>query len=75
MIIGGDMNSADIGRIARKAGYLWPTDTIRKSNAYGRLDHFFLRGAPLVDSAGTGTHYVPPTISDHSPIWIRIALR
>ena len=69
VIVGGDMNSVDIGRVAREAGYLWPTDTIGKSNAAGRLDHFFLRGiAPLQ----TGTHYVPPAISDHSPIWIQI---
>jgi endonuclease/exonuclease/phosphatase family metal-dependent hydrolase len=74
-LIGGDMNSADIGRVAREAGYLWPTDTIRKSNAYGRLDHFFLRGATLAGATATGTHYVPATISDHSPVWIRIALR
>ena len=74
-LIGGDMNSADIGRVAREAGYLWPTDTIRKSNAYGRLDHFFLRGASLAGASATGTRYVPPTISDHNPIWIRVALR
>lgn len=75
VLIGGDMNSADIGRVAREAGYLWPTDTIRKSNAYGRLDHFFLRGLTGVDSAGVGTRYVPPAISDHSPIWIRVRPR
>jgi endonuclease/exonuclease/phosphatase family metal-dependent hydrolase len=72
VILGGDMNSGDIGRVAREAGYLWPTDTIRKSNAAGRLDHFFLRGFVPLDSAGAGTHYVPPVISDHSPIWIRV---
>lgn len=75
VIVGGDMNSADIGRVARESGYLWPTDTIRKSNAYGRLDHFFLRGVSLAGATATGTHDVPATISDHSPIWIRVALR
>jgi endonuclease/exonuclease/phosphatase family metal-dependent hydrolase len=73
-IIGGDMNSADIGDVARAAGYLWPTDTIPKSNANGRLDHFFVRGVSMVDSAGTGRVYVHPTTSDHSPIWIRMTL-
>jgi endonuclease/exonuclease/phosphatase family metal-dependent hydrolase len=71
-VVGGDMNSAEAGRIARDAGYQWPTDTIPKSNQYGRLDHFFLRGVMMLDSAGTGTHRVPSTISDHSPIWIRV---
>jgi endonuclease/exonuclease/phosphatase family metal-dependent hydrolase len=75
VIIGGDMNSADIGAVARVAGYLWPTDTIRKSNEFGRLDHFFLRGVWMFDSAGTGTHTVSAWISDHSPIWIRVRLR
>lgn len=71
-VIGGDMNTKDIGRIAREAGYLWPTDTIPKSNAFGRLDHFFLRGFAVTDSAGAGTVRVPSAISDHSPIWIRV---
>ena len=74
VLVGGDMNSADIGRIAREAGYLWPTDTIRKSNTYGRLDHFFVRGLSMAIPTATGTHYVPPAISDHSPIWIRLAV-
>lgn len=75
VLVGGDMNSKDIGRVARESGYLWPTDTIRKSNLYGRLDHFFLRGLALAGATATGTHYVPPAISDHSPIWIRLTLR
>ena len=71
-IIGGDMNSKDIGRIAREAGYVWPTDTIPKSNGFGRLDHFFVRGLAMPGSMGAGTHRVPRTVSDHSPIWIRL---
>ena len=72
VVIGGDMNSKDIGRIARESGYMWPTDTIPKSNEFGRLDHFFVRGLTMLSSAGTGTHRVPRSISDHSPIWIRL---
>lgn len=75
VILGGDMNSSDIGKVAREAGYLWPTDTLRKSNVAGRLDHFFLKGLRIADSAGAGMQYVPPAISDHSPIWIRIPPR
>ena len=73
-IIGGDMNSKDIGRIARAAGYLWPTDTIPQSNAFGRLDHFFVRGLELAKPLGTGTRRVSRSISDHHPIWIRLRL-
>jgi endonuclease/exonuclease/phosphatase family metal-dependent hydrolase len=72
VVIGGDMNSKDIGRIAREAGYAWPTDTIPKSNAFGRFDHFFVRGLVMPTAAGTGTHRVPRSISDHSPIWITL---
>jgi endonuclease/exonuclease/phosphatase family metal-dependent hydrolase len=32
VIIGGDMNSQDVGRVARDAGYAWPTDTIPRSS-------------------------------------------
>lgn len=73
-IIGGDMNSKDVGRIAREAGYSWPTDTIPKSNAFGRFDHFFVRGLVMLGAAGVGTYRVPRSISDHSPIWIRLVL-
>jgi len=74
VVIGGDMNSRDIGRIARDVGYLWPTDTIPKSNAFGRFDHFFVRGLTMASSSGVGTHRVPRSVSDHSPIWIRLRL-
>jgi endonuclease/exonuclease/phosphatase family metal-dependent hydrolase len=72
VIIGGDMNNGDIGRIARDAGYVWPTDTIPKSAAYGRFDHFFVRGLVIPSVRGVGMHRVPRSISDHSPIWIRL---
>jgi endonuclease/exonuclease/phosphatase family metal-dependent hydrolase len=75
VVIGGDMNSEDIGRIARNAGYMWPTDTILSSSAYGRFDHFFVRGLLTLSRASVGTHHVPRSISDHSPIWIRLRLR
>ena len=75
VVIGGDMNSKEIGRVARDSGYVWPTDTIPKSNFAGRLDHFFVRGVAVTDSDGAGTARVPTAISDHSAIWIRIVLR
>lgn len=72
VVIGGDMNSKDIGRIARKSGYLWPTDTIPPGNSFGRLDHFFVRGLSPATSRGVGTHHVSRSVSDHSPVWIRL---
>ena len=72
VIIGGDMNSNDIGRVAREAGYLWPTDTIPKSNAFGRLDHFFVRGLRMPGPHSVGTQRVSRAVSDHNPVWIRL---
>jgi endonuclease/exonuclease/phosphatase family metal-dependent hydrolase len=69
-VIGGDMNNSEVGRIARESGYAWPTDTIPRSNAFGRFDHFFVRG---FGTAAAGTHRVQRSISDHSPIWIRLS--
>ena len=67
VVLGGDMNSADVGTIAEAAGYEWLTKKIDKSNAFGRLDHIFTRGfAPI----GAGTVVTPPNISDHRPIWL-----
>src|SRR6185436_13831874 len=59
VIIGGDMNSADIGSVAREAGYAWPTDTTPRSNECGRNDHFFLRG---LNALRSGTVYTGPGI-------------
>lgn len=67
-IIGGDMNSRDIGEVAVQNGWLWATSGIPKSNSFGRLDHIFLRGyAPIV----AGTVSTPNGISDHRPIWLK----
>jgi endonuclease/exonuclease/phosphatase family metal-dependent hydrolase len=75
VVIGGDMNSEDVGGIARSAGYLWPTDTIPSSSAYGRFDHFFVRGFVMPGGKSVGTYRVPRSISDHSPIWISLYFR
>jgi endonuclease/exonuclease/phosphatase family metal-dependent hydrolase len=67
VVIGGDMNSRDIGDVAVQRGYRWPTRSIPKSNAFGRLDHMFLRG---LAETGAGTARTAPNISDHRPIWV-----
>ena len=72
VIVGGDMNSRDIGSVALDAGYLWPTRAIPRSNSYGLIDHIYVRGFA---AAGAGTARTPPHISDHRPIWTRVVLR
>lgn len=71
-VIGGDMNSAEIGKLARDAGWEWPTDTIPKGNTFGRLDHIFLRGFRAMRA---GTTPIAPGVSDHRPIWVRAVAR
>ena len=71
VILGGDMNSKDIGTVAVERGYAWPTQTIPKSNSFGRLDHIFVKGLTPVAVDGAGTVRTAPNISDHFPIWVR----
>jgi endonuclease/exonuclease/phosphatase family metal-dependent hydrolase len=72
VVIGGDMNSDEIGRVAPESGYEWPTDTIPKGNTFGRLDHIFVKGFRAI---GAGTTPIPPGVSDHRPIWVRAVLQ
>jgi endonuclease/exonuclease/phosphatase family metal-dependent hydrolase len=73
VILGGDMNSTEIGEVAVERGYAWPTREIPKSNDFGRLDHIFLKGLAIVPLAA-GTVRTPPNLSDHRPIWIRAVI-
>lgn len=73
-ILGGDMNSTDVGKVAEQAGYLWPTQSIPKSNSYGRIDHIFLKGLRAAGARPAGTTSISRRISDHRPIWLRAVL-
>jgi endonuclease/exonuclease/phosphatase family metal-dependent hydrolase len=73
-IVGGDMNSASLGGVARLAGYAWPTVTLPKSSRFGRLDHLFVRGLRLPPDDTAGVVRAPRAVSDHSPVWVRVAL-
>jgi endonuclease/exonuclease/phosphatase family metal-dependent hydrolase len=70
VIIGGDMNSGTVGRIARDRGYAWPTERGHRTMILGRWDHIFLKGLAAPDSAGTGTVLNVRNASDHRPIWV-----
>lgn len=70
VIIGGDMNSANIGLVARDAGYVWPTDAITRSATFARLDHIYMKGLMLAGRPAAGTVTTAPLVSDHRPIWV-----
>ena len=75
VIIGGDMNSGAVGRIARERGYAWPTERGHRTMILGRWDHIFLKGLTSPDSAASGTVLDVRNASDHRPIWVVAILR
>jgi endonuclease/exonuclease/phosphatase family metal-dependent hydrolase len=64
-----------VGKVAQQAGYLWPTQSIPKSNSFGRLDHIFLKGLQLAGERAAGTASISRSISDHRPIWLKAVVR
>ena len=75
VIVGGDMNDAAVGRVARETGYAWPTEHGPPTSRLGRLDHIFVKGLSVRDSAGAGAVLAVRGISDHLPVWTVVDLR
>ena len=69
VVIGGDMNDASVGQTARAEGYVWPTEHGPPTTRLGRLDHIFLKGFAVPDSAAAGTVLNVGSASDHLPVW------
>ncbi|MEA2723505.1 MAG: hypothetical protein QOH59_1276 [Gemmatimonadales bacterium] len=69
VIIGGDMNDAGVGQVARARGYAWPTERGPATTWLGRLDHIFLKGIAAPDSAAAGTVLDVGRASDHLVVW------
>lgn len=70
VVIAGDMNSADIGRIATRAGYAWPTEKSAHTTMVFRWDHVFLKGLAPPHAAAAGVIRDQRGTSDHRPIWV-----
>lgn len=69
VVIGGDMNDANVGRVAQEMGYAWPTEQGPRTTSLGRWDHIFIRGLQSPDSAAAGTVLDVRGTSDHRPVW------
>ena len=69
VIIGGDMNSHHVGRLARQMGYRWPTEHGPRTTSFGRWDHIFLKGLSSPNQAGSGTVLDVRGTSDHRAVW------
>jgi endonuclease/exonuclease/phosphatase family metal-dependent hydrolase len=69
VVIGGDMNNAGVGRVARELGYAWPTEQGPRTTRMGRWDHIFLKGMRSPDTGAAGTVLEVRRASDHRPVW------
>jgi endonuclease/exonuclease/phosphatase family metal-dependent hydrolase len=69
VVIGGDLNDAGLGQVARDVGYLWPTRRGPATTPVGRLDHILFKGFRSPDSAAAGTVLDNRGSSDHLPVW------
>lgn len=75
-VVGGDLNDAAVARVARDAGYAWPTERgPRTMRMLGRVDHILLRGLATPDTAAAGTVLDTRGASDHRPVWALGLLR
>lgn len=75
VIIGGDMNSGSVGRVARAMGYAWPTERGPWTTRGGRWDHIYLKGLTVPDSAGAGTVLDVRGSSDHGAVWATAVIK
>ncbi|HEY0673023.1 MAG TPA: endonuclease/exonuclease/phosphatase family protein [Longimicrobiales bacterium] len=75
VILGGDMNHGAVGGVARRHGYLWPTENGPPTATIGRLDHIFFKGLSIPQSDASGTVFDVRAASDHLPIWAIAILR
>ena len=67
VVIGGDLNSSVVGRLARDMGYAWPTERGPHTTRGGRWDHIFFKGLTTPGAAGTVRKI--RGASDHLPVW------
>ncbi len=69
VVIGGDMNSHGVGRLARDRGYLWPTEPGPRTTRFGRWDHIFFKGFASSGAESAGTVLDVRGASDHRAVW------
>jgi endonuclease/exonuclease/phosphatase family metal-dependent hydrolase len=75
VVIGGDMNSHGVVRVARDHGYEWPTELGPRTTVFGRWDHIVLKGLWSPGPAASGTVLDVRGASDHRPVWTVARLR
>ena len=71
VVLGGDMNSGSVGRVAAERGYAWVTERGPRTMSIGRWDHIFVKGLATPADSATGTLPTSGGASDHRPVWVR----
>jgi hypothetical protein len=69
VVIGGDLNSGTVARVAQEAGYSWPTERGPRTTLIGRWDHLLFRGIEMPADRASGTVLDVRKASDHKPVW------
>jgi endonuclease/exonuclease/phosphatase (EEP) superfamily protein YafD len=69
VILGGDFNSSDLGRVLEAEGFTWVTKTVGRTVAFWTFDHVFARGFPPTNPHGAGVARNVKGVSDHRPVW------
>jgi endonuclease/exonuclease/phosphatase (EEP) superfamily protein YafD len=70
VIIGGDLNSDDLGKVFARGGYQWPTrDEAPTRESWWRFDHLFFRDLVVDQPGGTGVVADSRGASDHRAVW------
>jgi len=74
VIIGGDLNWHELGRLFVEHGYAWPTQDLGWTARFGDVDHIFVRGLALRPGVSVGKVRDNLDSSDHDPVWVELAL-
>jgi len=74
VIIGGDMNTSDLGWITELPSFQWATASNPRTTTFGRWDHLLLRGLSLTSDSATGVVAAGRRASDHAAVWALVRL-
>ncbi len=75
VVVGGDMNMADLGPAVGEHGYRWVTSGTPRTTLFGRWDHVLVRGDALALPSRAGVVTRGRAASDHSAVWVRMPVR
>jgi endonuclease/exonuclease/phosphatase family metal-dependent hydrolase len=69
VIVTGDFNSLEVGRLFERGGYCWPTRDVGPTIHRYSVDHVFLRGLCGAPGPRAGVAREVMDASDHWPVW------